>query len=459
MRQTSSERVKATAGHTACSGDRRERRHPLSFLLLTVSSVFCFSFPALAEVRVVTAQGEYRMSDRDTKEDAVRLATEAAKRNALEQVATYLESITVVEGVDVTKDEIRTYTAGLVLVVDQQTNLALDGDSIIITVDLTAQIDTEEVAQAIAALRENEDARRQLVAMKEEIDNLHHELEATNQALALATTAEQVQQASQQRQDILNRVQSHAMVSQAWTDWLLVAPVVYPYPWVGVAQAQALLNVARDLYPNSPYVQVAQQTMVTSQPPLPLQPPAEAVHNPAQQPESQPIPIPLNEISQTTQTRPPQIGNQPAGMERMVPPAESKRLTDIRQLNPLFPNRSMTPPVRPQAPVPPSRSARAMQKFLQHTPPVGQPPPTGRLPPTINRFHPRKSLGQPPPAGRLPPTINQFHPRVPSRVPSAPSQIAPRGSGGGGKFGGGREGRSGGHGGRSGGGKSGGRGR
>ncbi len=52
----------------------------------------------LAEVRTVSAQGEYRMGDRDTKEDAVRLATESAKRNALEQVATYLESATVVEG-------------------------------------------------------------------------------------------------------------------------------------------------------------------------------------------------------------------------------------------------------------------------------------------------------------------------------------------------------------------------
>ncbi|HEY6085483.1 MAG TPA: hypothetical protein VIU63_08800, partial [Nitrospira sp.] len=96
------------------------------------------------------------MGDRDTREDAVRLATEAAKRDALEQVATYLESVTVVEGVTVTKDEIKTYTAGLVLVLDQQTNLTLDGDIVVVKVELVAQVDTEEVAQAITALRENE---------------------------------------------------------------------------------------------------------------------------------------------------------------------------------------------------------------------------------------------------------------------------------------------------------------
>ena len=186
--------------------------------------------PALAEVRVVNAQGEYRMGDRDTREDALRLATEAAKRNALEQVATYLESVTTVDGMEVTKDEIRTYTAGVVLVLDQQVSTSLDGDTIVIKVDLVTQVDTEEVAKAIVALRENQDARHQLVALRQEMDQLQTELDAANQALQQATTVEQVQQASQQRQDLLNRAQSNAMVAQAWTDWVIVAPVVYKPP-------------------------------------------------------------------------------------------------------------------------------------------------------------------------------------------------------------------------------------
>src|SRR5688572_8367740 len=95
--------------------------------------LLCLGAIASAEMRIVVSQGEYRMGDRDTREDAQRLATEAAKRNALEQVATYLESMTVVEGFDVTKDEITTYTAGLVAVHDQQTTLSLDGDTVVIT--------------------------------------------------------------------------------------------------------------------------------------------------------------------------------------------------------------------------------------------------------------------------------------------------------------------------------------
>lgn len=226
----------------------------------------------MAEIRVVTAQGEHKMGDRDTREDAIRLATEAAKQQALEEVAVYLESITVVKGLDVTKDEIRTYTAGLVLVLEQNTDLRIDGNAIVVKTYLVAQIDTDEVSHAIKALRENEDAKHQLLALRQENDQLQQNLDAANQALAKASTAEQTEQAAQQRQDILNQTQSNAMVSQAWTDWALGAPTVSP--GIGLAQTQALLNLARSLYPASQHVQAAQQVMTAKQPSSPPQPPA-----------------------------------------------------------------------------------------------------------------------------------------------------------------------------------------
>ena len=287
---------------------------------------------ALAEVRVVTAQGEHRMGDRDTKEDAVRLATEAAKRNALEQVAVYLESVTIVDGLDVTKDEIRTYTAGIVLVLEQTTNTTIDGDTIVVRTNLVAQIDTDDVQQAIAALRENEDARHQLVALKHENDQLQQDLNAANQALAQASTTEQTQQAVQRRQDILNRVQSNAMVSQAWTDWVLVSTAGYASSsLVGLAQLQALLTAAHGLYPTSPHVYVAQHTITTKQPPLPPQPPVPPAPGTRQptMPRHLIIPAPgsptvsrtLNDFTYKTPTAPPQTAAGQLPIARRLPPS------------------------------------------------------------------------------------------------------------------------------------------
>jgi uncharacterized membrane protein YgcG len=400
----------------------------------------------LAEVRVVTAQGEHRMGERDTREEAIRMATEAAKRNALEQVAVYLESVTIVDGLDVTKDEIRTYTAGLVLVLEQETNTTLDGDTIIVRTDLVAQIDTEEVRQAIAALREDEDARHQLVALQEENDQLQQDLDAANQALEQASTAEETQQAAQQRHDILNRVQSNAMVSQAWTDWVLVSPAGYSSSsLVGLAQLQALLNVAQGLYPTSPHVHVAQQVITTRQPPSPPQPPVPPApgmrqptmprHRIMPAPGSQTVPRTLNEITQNTPTAPPHIGNQPGVIHQIPPSTGSRTLTDIRQLSPFLPPPSAAPPVSQQAPTPGSRSTRALQQFLQPSQAAAG------VPPAL----------QPPMARQFPPAMNQMHPLAPHQVPRVPHQIAPRGLGGGAYIGGGGRGAGGG-GGRGGGG-------
>jgi uncharacterized membrane protein YgcG len=381
----------------------------LTFCLVFVVSTVSVS----AEVRVISSQGEFRMGDRDTREAAMRLATEAAKRNALEQVATYLESVTVVEGDDITKDEITTYTAGLILVLDQQANVWIDGDSVVVTVDLTSQIDTEEVAQAILALRENESARHQLTTLKTEIDELHRELEAANLSLAAAITDEEAQQASVQRQDILNRVQSNAMVSQIWTDWVIVAPVGYLASWGGM-QPQSLLNAARSLYPASPHVEAAQQVVVmkpaTAQPhalpPITVQPPG-----------ARPVPPTLNEISHTTPKMPVRLGSQSSDVRAIAPVPIAPRSVAPGQQTPSFG----------------SRSVRSLQQFLQ--------PRAGMTPPS-----------QTPITRRLPPTMRQ---NVPSYLaPRGSYHLAPRGSGG--HY---RGGGRGGAGGRGGGGHGGGRGR
>lgn len=401
---------------------------PLTICLFC-SLLWCPVSPVSAEVRVVLSQGEFRMGDRDTREDAMRLATEAAKRNALEQVATYLESVTVVEGTDITKDEIRTYTAGLILVLDQQANLWLDGDRVVVTIDLMSQIDTDEVAQAILAFRENESARHQLATLKNEIDDLQTQLEAANQLLATAVTAEEAQQASLQRQELLNHVQSNALVSQAWTDWVMVGPSGYPASWGGLPPSYGFLSVARGLYPANPHVDVAQHVIIMP-PPAPPQTSQPVTHPALRQPGMRPVPLTLNEISHTTSTMPVHLGNQPTGAHATVPASSARSVRPLQQF--LQPPATGVPSLGSQATSPGSRSVRSLQQFLQ--------PPSSTTPP-----------GHAPVIGRLPPTMHQHLPSL--VVPRGSHHLAPRGFGG--QSGAGR----GGYGGRGGGGHGGGRGR
>ena len=205
-------------------------------------------------LRVVKSSGEYPMGDHDTRTDAIRVAIELAKREALEQVATYLESVTEVKNMDVTRDEIRTYTAGIVTVLNQQTSTRIENGRSIIHVDLTTQVDQQEVIQAIAALRENENAKPELIALRAETDQLRQQLDAANQALAMATTREQVQALTQQRQQLLNNMQADALVAQALAGYAYVTPA-------RVKQINDLLHQARQLHPSNPHLSAAERSM------------------------------------------------------------------------------------------------------------------------------------------------------------------------------------------------------
>jgi hypothetical protein len=423
------EEVKAMPDRLASKPVTPLPQRPLLRLIIFIA-ICVVAAPAWSEVRTVSAEGEHRMGNLDTREAAVRLATESAKRSALEQVATYLESVTVVDGMNITKDEIRTYTAGLVIVLDQQVATTLDGETIVVKVNLLAQIDTEEVAQAITALRANDDARVQLVALKSENEQLQQELDAANQALGTASSLEETQEAAQRRQDILNRVESNAMISQVWTDWVLVSPVVYSRPWIDSAQVLALLANAQALYPASPHVVVAQQVIAGGQartPPSPPQPSAPGsapfrmpTHKIVPSPGSSASPRTLNEITHRTPTKPYYAGNDAHFQEG----PGSRHPTDARRPN-LF-----LPPSAGQ-PMAPSRSTTRMQQFLQQN--GGSEQMTGSaVLPSAPRFTPREA-----PAGQAP-TVRQFNPSRPpmvQRAPRAPSNVTPRSFGGGGSRG------------------------
>jgi hypothetical protein len=230
------------------------------------------------------------------------------------------------------------------------------------------------------------------------------------------------------------------MVSQAWTDWVLVSPVVYSSSsLVGLAQLQALLNAAQGLYPTSPHVHMAQQVMTTRQPSAPPQPPFPPVpgmrqptmprHSITPAPGSQTAPRRLNEFTYRTPTAPPHIDHQPGGLHHAPPSTESRTLTDVRQMNPFMQPSSAAPPQLEQTQIPGSRSARSLQQFLQ------SPAAATGTPPAMQSPMPR----------HLPPAMNQIRPSPFQQAPHIPHQIAPRGFGDGRHNGGGGQGGGGGH--------------
>lgn len=228
------------------------------------------------EARVVTAAGEYRMGDHDTRADAARLAVEAGKKDALEQVATYLESVTEVRNLDVTRDDLRSYTAGIVKVLEQTVTTRVEGETVVVRADLRAEVDPQNVVRAIAALRENESAARQLQTLRAETDQLQHRLEEASQALAAAPTPEEVQRLMAQREETLNQLQANAQASRAWTSVVYVTPGIYSFPGVAVPGVNRPFLQGKGLAPRHRGQARTQPIVPAPRTGAPLSPPAVA---------------------------------------------------------------------------------------------------------------------------------------------------------------------------------------
>lgn len=238
------------------------------------------STPA-GHTQVIRGTAEYRLGDHDSRADAIRLATEAAKQDALEQVATYVERITDVKDLNVTRDDIRSFTAGVVKVIDQTVTTRLDQDQVVIRVDITGEVEPQDVVRAIAALRENDQASQELLALQAETDRLQAQVDDTNRALAAAAIPSDVQHYTDQRQDMLDQMQANALLSQAWTSWTYPTVGFYSYPWFGVSGINGLLLQAQRLSPHHRHLPLAQRMMTANTSAPPAQPPVSTTPRPS----------------------------------------------------------------------------------------------------------------------------------------------------------------------------------
>ena len=83
-----------------------------TILSLIVASLGLFQMPCFAETKEIITEGTYIMGDNDTPADAENRALTNAKRSAIEQAGTYIESYSQTQNLQLTKDDIETIASG-----------------------------------------------------------------------------------------------------------------------------------------------------------------------------------------------------------------------------------------------------------------------------------------------------------------------------------------------------------
>lgn len=159
----------------------------ISFLL-----ILFLSGGAFAETKTFIKEYTYQASDEDSKNSSRIIALREVKRLLLEELGTYLESITEVKNFKLTKDQITSLTAGIVKT--EIISEKWDGHTYWIKTRIVA--DENDVIKSIDSLRKDRDKSRELEDTRKRTDALLEENKKLREELALAkgNARQQIQQ-------------------------------------------------------------------------------------------------------------------------------------------------------------------------------------------------------------------------------------------------------------------------
>src|SRR3989337_107555 len=119
---------------------------------ILVSLILLLPSVGFTECKEIISEGTYNMGDGETPTVAESRALLNAKRTAIEQAGTYVESYTKVENLQLTKDEIQVLASGLMEVEILDKKRTIIGDGIHFWVKIKAKVNldkTEEMANKI----------------------------------------------------------------------------------------------------------------------------------------------------------------------------------------------------------------------------------------------------------------------------------------------------------------------
>jgi len=153
-------------------------RHPIApkYPLFLLLSFFLFPSFAVAEVKEIVAEGAYNMGDGETPTVAESRALLQAKRVAIEQAGTYIESYSKVKNFQLTQDEIQVLASGVmeVTILDKKRTIVEDG--IRFWVKINAKVSTDKIQEMARKVKEKsvvDDYKR----LQQDYEKLAKELE------------------------------------------------------------------------------------------------------------------------------------------------------------------------------------------------------------------------------------------------------------------------------------------
>jgi hypothetical protein len=200
----------------------RKKLYSLMIVLVITSAILALPNRSVAKTEIIYADHRTVMGDNDSKNDARQMCLLEAKRKVLEKAGTYIVSHTKVENLQLTKDEISTYSAALLKIdIYSEEWKIVGGNNMAVHIIVKAEVDTDDIRQHMSKIRKDvslqkelKSQRKRLIKLEQKIASLQGELKSADQATALVLrkkkikTLENISKVEEKYKYILKKRQS-----------------------------------------------------------------------------------------------------------------------------------------------------------------------------------------------------------------------------------------------------------
>ena len=128
-----------------CESRQVGAKQSLLCAIMTIALFLLFPSQGFTQVKEIVSEGAYNMGDGETPSIAESRALLNAKRIALEQAGTYVESYTKVKNLQLTEDEIKVLASGLMEVAILDKKRTIVGDGFRFWVKIKARVNPDKI--------------------------------------------------------------------------------------------------------------------------------------------------------------------------------------------------------------------------------------------------------------------------------------------------------------------------
>ena len=157
--------------------------------VITLLAALILPTSAFAEVQTITATHTYILGDNDSRNDAHQLCFLHAKRKVLEQAESFIQSHSVVNNFELTKDQMTSYLAAVLSAETVTEDVGLSNGQNTLTLAVKTDIDVDQVNALLAAIVADKSLADRVAQQEHQARELEGQVQTLNSRLSVATPA------------------------------------------------------------------------------------------------------------------------------------------------------------------------------------------------------------------------------------------------------------------------------